>query len=164
MGPAFFWILACSDPPTPPPTPPPSSDLPRYATAPHVQWAGLAPTERVLAVFVDEPGGPLDRIAHDPDVATFLNDRFSPIFLPPKIAPDLPSAIWFIDPSGCLRHAPLRPESPAEFIAAANAVMLESPPQTYTNLPEEWGIPVPRPHPLWLRCAPESSDYLPSGK
>ena len=164
MGPAFFLLLACSDPPTPPATPPPSSDLPRYATAPHVQWTGLAPTERILAVFVDAPGGPLDRIAHDPDVATFLNDRFSPIFLTPELAPDLPPAIWFIDRSGCLRHPPLRPVSPGEFIAAGNAVMLDSPPQKYTIAPENWGLPLPEGHPLWLECAPESSAHLPIGK
>ena len=164
MGPAFFCLLSCSDPPTPPATPAPSDGLPRYSTAPHVQWAGLAPTDRILAVFVDEPGGPLDRLAHDPDVATFLNDRFSPIFLPPELAPDLPEAIWFVDRSGCLRHAPIRPLTPPDFIAAANTVMLNSPPQTYRPTPEKWGVSVPESHPLWLACVSESAVYLPSGK
>ena len=157
MGPVFFFLLCmlgCQDPPDPPATPPPSG-LPRYSTAPHVQWAGLAPTDRILAVFVDEPGGPLDQLAHDADVATFLNDRFSPIFLPPALAPDLPRAILFIDSAGCLRHPPVNPASPSAFIAAGNEVMLESRSTKANVEPIKWSIEVPREHPLRLRCARE---------
>ncbi|MFT5683143.1 MAG: hypothetical protein ACI8RZ_004070 [Myxococcota bacterium] len=157
MGPVFFCllsVLACQDPPDPPITPPPT-DLPRYATAPHVQWAGLAPTERILVVFVDEPGGPLDRIAANADVATFLNDRFSPVFLPPQIAPDLPRSILFVDPDGCLRLDPLHPESPQDFIDAGNKVMLGSPPQPYHSKPGQWGVQIPADHALQLRCSGE---------
>src|SRR5204862_5947019 len=72
---ALFVGIACHDPPTPPPTQGPD-DLPRWSLAPHVSWAGLdAPATRPLAVFVDDPGGPLDQIAADADVTTFLNDR-----------------------------------------------------------------------------------------
>jgi hypothetical protein len=153
-GPVFFvlGLLACADPPDPPSTPPPA-DLPRYATAPHVHWAGLAPTGRILAVLVEDPGGPLDRIAHDADVATFLNDRFSPIFLPPHLVPDLPRGLLFVDPDGCLRLDPLTPESPAELIDAANRVMLGSPPRAWQPTPTRWGLSLPDPHPLRLRCS-----------
>jgi hypothetical protein len=155
MGPVFFFllcVLGCQDPPDPTATPPPS-DLPRYATAPHVQWAGLAPTDRILAVFVDEPGGPLDRLAHDADVATFLNDRFSPIFIPPDLASNLPKGILFVDTNGCLRLAPVKPTSPSEFIAAGNDVMLGSPPQEANFKPINWSIDIPADHPLRLRCS-----------
>ena len=152
LGPAFFWLLACTDPPDPPPTAPPDDGLPRYATAPHVLWAGLTPTDRVLAVFVDTPGGPMDQLAHDADVATFLNDRFSPVFLTPEVAPQLPAGVLFIDPDGCLRLDPGQPATPKDFIADANKVMLGSPPRKWHMEPTQWGIEVPGSHPLRLRC------------
>ena len=156
MDPVFLIVLscvmaACSDPPDPPATPAPA-DLPRYATAPHVQWAGLSRTTAPLAVFVDQPGGPLDRLAHDADVATFLNDRFTPLFLTPAVAPDLPEAILFVDERGCLLLDPVRPQTPADFIEAANTVMLGSAPRKWPAQPSSWGVALPEAHPLWLRC------------
>src|SRR5436190_1822950 len=98
---ALFVGIACHDPPTPPPTQGPD-DLPRWSLAPHVSWAGLdAPATRPLAVFVDDPGGPLDQIAADADVTTFLNDRFTPIFLIPERAP-LARGVSFLDSEGCV--------------------------------------------------------------
>lgn len=107
----------------PPPTPDPVG-VPRWSTAPHVRWAGPAdPVDRPLAVLVDEPGGPLDRIAAHPDVTTFLNDRFRPWFLVPSAASGLPPAgtAWFLDQRGCLLGPPTQPASPGAWIEAANA-------------------------------------------
>jgi hypothetical protein len=112
-------IGACHDPPTPPASHAPD-DLPRWSQAPHVRWAGLADTGSApLAVFVGDPGGQLDRIAADDDVATFLNDRFTPIFLVPESSP-LPRGVSFLDRAGCLLLGPVAPDSPTAFIALAN--------------------------------------------
>ena len=121
-----------------------------------MRWGGLATDERPLAVFVDEPGGPVDRIAHHVDVATFLNDRFHPLFLTPAAAPDLPRGVLFLSPAGCLLAAPLVPEDGAAFIAAANAMMLSPQPQPLLPAPRQWGIDLPADHPLHMQC-PSSS-------
>ncbi len=116
---AIAWQTGCHDPPTPPPSHAPD-DLPRWSKAPHVRWAGLsAAGPPPLAVFVDDPGGPLDRIAANDDVATFLNDRFTPVFLVPASSP-LPRGVSFLDGDGCLLLGPTAPGSPGEFIEIAN--------------------------------------------
>ena len=149
--------MAC-DPPAPTPVPGPS-DLPRWSEAPYVAWTGpAAPISRPLAVFVDLPGGPMDQIASDADVATFLNDRFHPWFLVPEAAPDLaaPPAALFLDSHGCLLRGPDRPESPAAWIDEANAVLLalsRGEAHGHALPPQRFGFSLPAEHPLRGRCA-----------
>lgn len=155
---ASSLALPACDPPAPPPEPGPP-DLPRWSEAPHVAWAGPStPISHPLAVFVDLPGGPMDTIASDPDVATFLNDRFHPWFLVPEAAPDLasPPAALFLDAYGCLLRGPDHPESPRAWIEEANAVLLALAQGTANGraLPEQrFGFDLPEDHPLRGRCA-----------
>ncbi|MEL6341875.1 MAG: hypothetical protein AAFV53_02005 [Myxococcota bacterium] len=118
-------LSSCSDPPSPAPTPGPD-DLPRWSTAPYVRWKGPATSNgRVVALFVEEPDGPLDRIAADADVTSFLNDRFHAIFLTPARA-GLSRGVWFISPHGCLLSGPTQPKDAETWIDIGNAVMLSS--------------------------------------
>jgi hypothetical protein len=151
-------VVACHDPPTPPPSHPPA-DLPRWSRAPHVRWAGLAASAPPpLAVFVDDPGGPLDRIAANDDVATFLNDRFTPVFLVPESAP-LARGVTFLDGQGCLLLGPVAPESAASFIALANDLQVRlaagsvAPVRVEPTIPQE-PLTLPSASPLRLACAP----------
>ena len=122
----FICLTACADPPDPPATPEPP-DLPRWSTAPHVQWDGLSqlnhPTHPI-ALFVSQPDGALDRLAHDPDVATFLNDRFQPIFLTPDFA-GRAEGLLFVSTQGCLLSESM-PQTPTEWIALANQAILKT--------------------------------------
>lgn len=83
-----------------------------------------------MARVVDVPGGTLDRLVADPDVTTFLNDRFYPIFREPGLYEDEPLALagtlQFFTPSGCPITAPVRVWSTQELIDVANAVALRS--------------------------------------
>lgn len=90
----------------------------------YVEWASQdAPVSRPLAVFVDREGSALDQIARDPDVTTFLNDRFAPLLLPAfGDQPTGTAAIYTAD--GCVLVAPFRPESPEAWISAANRAVL----------------------------------------
>jgi len=75
---------------------------------------------RPVALFIDSPGGPLDTIAGNNDVTTFLNDRFHSIF---RVASDEPPSLRFYSADGCLLAGPLLPSSPGDFIALANEVV-----------------------------------------
>ena len=122
----LLGLLACSDPPDPPPIPGPP-DLPRWSTAPHVRWEGLQQTQQpdhLIALFVDVPGGPYDLLAHNADVATFLNDRFHAVFLTPERA-GLAPGVRFVSAGGCLLTGHQQPATPAEWIDAANAAVLQ---------------------------------------
>ena len=149
---------ACKDPPPPPPERAPE-DLPRWSKAPYVLWSGpQSPVSRPLAVFVDDPGGPLDRIIADVDVTTFLNDRFHPWFLTPEVAPGLvpsPPQALILDAAGCLRVAPFLPESPSAWIAVANRALIElAEGRAATGaLPEvQFGFLLSPEHPLRGQC------------
>ena len=151
------FAIACNDPPTPPPTDGPD-DLPRWSKAPHVHWAGLDEAgTRPLAVFVDDPGGPLDRIAADLDVTTFLNDRFTPIFLVPERSP-LARGVSFLDRDGCLLLGPVAPASPGEFVALANDLQVKlaaggvAPTRADAIVPPQ-PLSLPGDSPLRLACA-----------
>lgn len=113
-----FLLAACSDPPDPPPASLSSS------TAKWVLWrSDDEPVDRPVAVFVDKPGGPVDRLAADSDVTTFLNDRFHPLFhLDDPAQP--PGTVQFLSADGCELSAALAPSSVHEFIEAANLVVL----------------------------------------
>lgn len=152
-------MTSCADPADPPPVPGPP-DLPRWSEAPWVAWTGPStPVSRPLAVFVDLPGGPMDRIASDPDVATFLNDRFHPWFLLPEVAIGLPSPsplALILDAGGCVRQAPFRPADAQAWIAAANAVLLalDAGELGTLSLPTlSFSFALPEDHPLRGRCA-----------
>ncbi len=109
--------MGCSDPPSPPPLARANGSL-----APHVEWAREdAPVSRPVALFVDTPGGPLDTIASNSDVATFLNDRFHPVFR--RAAAGAAPTLHFYSADGCLLAGPLAPTSPESFIALANEVV-----------------------------------------
>ncbi len=159
MGLGVWFLTSCSDPADPPVTPAPH-DLPRWSTAPHVQWRDLsAPVQLPLAVIVDEPGGPMDKIVADVDVTTFLNDRFHPLFLTPESGPDLPSpSTLFLDIQGCLLAPVLSGEiTPTAWIERGNqAILTSTSGQHFTQTlgaPTRWEGLAPAPdHPLWARC------------
>lgn len=111
-------MAGCTDPPDPPP-------LHRAAsTAPYVEWQDpAAPVTRPVALVVDTPGGPIDRLVADPDVTTFLNDQFHPVWA--ASSPYAPTgSVRFFTPAGCPLGEALRPTDPAALIAAANAVIV----------------------------------------
>jgi hypothetical protein len=124
-----------------------------------VSWSGVTdPGNRPLAVFVDDPGGPLDRIAADADVTTFLNDRFTPIFLIPERAP-LARGVSFLDREGCVLLGPIAPPSPAAFIEIANDLQVRlaagavSPVHVDATVPPQ-PLSLPSDSPLRLACLP----------
>lgn len=134
-------------------------DLPRWSTAPYVIWTGpSAPSTLPLAVFVDQPGGPLDQIAADIDVTTFLNDRFHPWFLTPEAAPGLvpsPPAALLLDARGCVRAGPFSPDSAQDWINTANQVLQalrDGEVSTGTLPPVTFSFPLAQDHPLRGRC------------
>lgn len=89
-----------------------------------VEWrADDAPVSRPIAFFADTPGGAVDRLAADPDVTTFLNDRFHPIFHLADASQALGS-VQFLTADGCAFGPPLSPASPTELIKAANLVIV----------------------------------------
>jgi len=128
-----------------------------WSTAPYVQWVG--PGEAVhkpVALFVSAPGGPLDLLASDADVTTFLNDRFTPMFLVPVSAPDLAPGMWFIDQNGCLLTGPDQPTSPEEWLALANQVQLQATANRHSGAlspaPTRWRFSLPELHPIRGAC------------
>ncbi|MCK6506569.1 hypothetical protein L6R53_24875 [Myxococcota bacterium] len=156
---ALAVLVGCRDPAAPPALPGPA-DLPRWSTAPWVRWAGLdEPLRGPLLVVVDAPGGPMDRLLADPDVTTFVNDRFTPLFLIPSAAPTLPHpSVQVLDAGGCWLLPPQAPADPAAMVAALNGVMRDqaagAPPTTRLEVPVRFGVPVPPEHPLRRPCPP----------
>jgi hypothetical protein len=116
---AWVFLMGCSGPPEPLPAVPATTSV-----AVHVEWLDVgARVEAPIAVVRDAPGGPLDRVVSDPDVTTFLNDRFHPIFV--AAAHGGAGTVTFRDGCGCVLLGPLSPATPGAFIDAANAVMLD---------------------------------------
>lgn len=154
---ALAALVGCRDPAQPPSLPGPP-DLPRWSTAPWVRWAGLSePLRGPLLVVVDAPGGPVDRLLADPDVTTFVNDRFTPLFLSPSVAPGLPQpSVQVLDAAGCWLLPPQAPADPAALVAALNGVMRDqasgAPPTPRPEAPDRFGVPVPPDHPLRRPC------------
>jgi hypothetical protein len=119
-----LWAIsgvACSDPPSPPPVPRANA-----STAPWVEWrAADAPVRGPVALVVDVPGGPMDRLVADLDVTTFLNDQFHPLFR--AAYPGQPAGtVRFYDGCGCPLTPPLTPSTPAAFISLANEVVVRT--------------------------------------
>ena len=114
-----LWaVIACSDPPDPEPT----SSSPSFAR--WVEWKeDTEPVDRPVAVFVDVPGGPVDRIAADSDVTTFLNDRFHPVFHLTDPEQPVGTVAW-LTADGCVLRPPETPGSPDLWIAHANEVIV----------------------------------------
>ena len=152
-------LVGCSDPPTPPPTAAPDG-LPRWSSSTHVAWTGATAPEdpgRLLAVVVDARGGPQDRLAGDPDVTTFLNDRFHPLFLDAAAVDGIRPipALLFVDHDGCLVGGVQQPTDPAAWIARANEVLLSmsSGNAARTPLPGvAWPRALAADHPLRAGC------------
>ncbi len=121
-------LTGCSDPPLPEPLPT-RQDIPRWSTAPYVQWQGpTEPGEAPWALIIDVPNGTIDQLLHDFDVATVLNDRFSAWFITPTTLPEFSTkwgdaALLFIDAHGCLLANPSRPETPEALISQANKAL-----------------------------------------
>ena len=156
----MLLLTACSDPP-PPPLPTVSAELPAVSEAVRVHWFSLEATvHRPIALFVDTPGGPMDRVASDADVTTFLNDRFHPILVTPEQAPDLArpnGAVWFINAEGCLLVEELSVEDPLAWIQHANKAVLAMREGDFIGPLaaqwERWHVNIPMGHPLRLHCS-----------
>jgi hypothetical protein len=118
---AIFLFLGCQDPQTPPPTDSPQG-IPRWSTTEHIAWKG--PNDAIhlnIALIFDTPNGPLDQIAGDDDVTTFLNDRFHPIFVHSSFgALDNGSGLIFISPKGQKLGGPLAPQNAEAWIQVSN--------------------------------------------
>ena len=119
---------------------------------------GAAPGgDRLVAVFYDNPGGPVDRLAADPDVASFLNDRFYPLFLTPEAAPGLAPApaVLLVDGAGCRLQPDPALGSPDAWIRSVNALVVDEQGAgaRRVGLPEVL-LPtaIALDHPLRLRC------------
>lgn len=90
----------------------------------HVEWRQVAdPVERPLAVFVDTPGGPVERVARDLDATTFLNDRFQPLLVP-SFGAQPAGTVAFYTADGCPFGAPFTPADGPALVAAANRVIV----------------------------------------
>lgn len=116
------WLLfGCAAPPEPP-----AAVSGSMSAATHVEWRSPdARVEAPIAEIADAPGGALDRVVADPDVTTFLNDRFHPRFLVRAAHRREPATVTFRDACGCVVLGPVSPTTPAAFIDAANTVMLD---------------------------------------
>jgi hypothetical protein len=141
-------LAACSDPPPPAAR---AHGPSNGATAPHVAWAlPSGPIDRPHAVLLDTPGGPLDRLAADADVTTFLNDRFHAWFVPVATGP----RTLFLATDGCLLTPPVDATSRDAWIDAANAAALANADGARHGRPSLPAVPgVPRSHPLADPCS-----------
>lgn len=135
---ACLFGIACSDPPPPPPVVQNTGSSSAY-----VEWANdRTPVTQPLAVFTDAPGGPADKLTHNADVATFLNDRFHPIFLTlPGTAP----SIRFYTADGCPLTEALLPRNASDLIDIANRVIVM--PDATGHQAARFPMPCPRPAP-----------------
>jgi len=98
----------------------------------------------------------LDRVAADPDVTTFLNDKFQPIFLVPDVAPEFAdSTVLFFAADGCLLAKPTQIRRPQDFIDLANQVMLQGNTVIFDDhhTPLHWNLEIPPEHRLLKRCS-----------
>lgn len=118
---AIFVFMGCQDPQTPPPTEPPQG-IPRWSTTKHITWKGPSDAIQLnIALVIDTPNGPLDQIAGDNDVTTFLNDRFHPIFVHASFgALDKGSGLIFISPEGKKLGGPITPQNVDAWIQVSN--------------------------------------------
>lgn len=94
----------------------------------------------------------------EPDVATFLNDRFQAWFLIPSVAGSFgpaPSA-WLLTPAGCLLNGPFHPETAGGWITLANQASADWAAGKQGTPPvAPWKIPalnLPSHHPLRAAC------------
>ena len=131
--PLLLLLSACADPADPPP-----ASRGTGSTAPWVEWHHASePVIAPVVVFVDEPGGPMDRIAADTDVTTFLNDRFHPIFFTERVGQPI-GTVRFYDGCGCPLTEPLRPDGPSAFITVANDIIVRADARRCTAPALQW--------------------------
>jgi hypothetical protein len=108
---------------------------------------------RPLALLVGEPGGPLDRLAADPDVTTFLNDRFEARFVSPGVLPPPSERTLVLDPRGCLLPGgSVESSTPEAWIAGVNKA-LEAPGPRAAPILLQPPPGLPEGHPLASPCA-----------
>ena len=89
-----------------------------------VEWRSVqAPVARPIAVFVGPVDGPMDRVARDWDVTTFLNDRFHPLLVT-AFGEQPPGSAAFYTADGCLLYGPFTPATGSAWIVAANQVIV----------------------------------------
>jgi hypothetical protein len=136
-------LHACTNPsaPTAAPTADPAAAPPQRVNASlatSVEWKRETDeVTRPVALVVDRPGGPLDTIVADPDVTTFLNDRFHPVFRTEGGQPM--GTVWFLSADGC----PLdEPESPGN--AGAPRRSSRSP----AHAEPSWSVAIAAPRPV----------------
>lgn len=77
-----------------------------------------------MAILIDEPGGLLDSLAGHPDVTTFLNDRFHPMFFSDSTPAQPTPVTLLLDASGCLLAAPITATEATIWLQAVNAAAL----------------------------------------
>jgi hypothetical protein len=143
IGLGALLISACQDPPSPAAIPSPTGSM-----APWVEWrAADAPVRGPVALVVDRPGGPMDRLVADSDVTTFLNDRFHPLFQTAPAEPDAQpvGTVQFYDGCGCPLTPSLTPATPAAFIVAANEVIVRPEALACQEQPFRLGCAAPPP-------------------
>jgi hypothetical protein len=108
--------------------------------------------------MVEESGGPLDQIAADSDVTTFLNDRFHPWFIAPESVDGLNAGTHlFLDIDGCLLISVQPVQSASAWIEQANlAVQALEKKQDQGPLhpTPDWNFELRADHPLFGYCQP----------
>lgn len=122
-------------------------------------WVRFAPADSggERAVIVDTPGGELDRLLSDPDVATVLNDRFAPIFLHPTSVPAFTARVGWpsltvLDPDGCLRLHSDAPPDAAALVERINEALRRR--EAGTGAPWPAPVPAPRAEARWASPSP----------
>ncbi len=122
-----------------------------------MHWAPLdAGAERM--VIIDVGGGPVDRLLHDDDVATVLNDRFQTVFLHPSAAPDWTTKLGWPSMTAlapdCRLRAHGRPTTPSQAVDLANAALRDrKEAEARTWVPRPGVEPPPLPEP-WSPTGP----------
>ena len=149
-------LLSCSDPAVPNPVPDPEG-IPRWSTSIHIHWSNPAdPPTRPLAIFIGDPGGPIDQIVTNSDVTTFLNDRFDPWFIIPDMVQGIDAeTALFLDLDGCSLGSAISPVGPSQWIGYAN-LALETLHEGSHDGPLSpspvWNIAIPSTHPIHGTC------------
>jgi len=136
---------------------PDPTGISRWSTAPFVEWSGpTTELSRPLAVLVEVGGGPLDLIAADSDVTTFLNDGFHPWFVSPEAVEGITTGITlFLDLEGCLLIPAAKVHSAKEWLDLANSALVAQ--ERHASLgalqpSPQWAFDLPSNHPLFASC------------
>ena len=89
-----------------------------------MEWRSASDPVRGPVVLVrDTPGGAIDRLVADPDVTTFFNDRFHPVFVTSDFVRET-GTIHFLDGCGCPLGPVATPRTAAAILYLANTVIV----------------------------------------